>query len=271
MKLNIFDSHVHSDNSPDGCHSVTYLCEKALEKGVMGFAVTDHFECDVAAEEQYETRLRQSIFEIGVAQATFGRSVRLTRGVELAQGHLYPAAASQALGLTSYDVVLGSVHSLEKGKPLSRVDFNDPAVVVSKVLEQYYQAQYDMVLWGQFDVLAHLGYPERFLWGKYRIPLQDDCCKEMVDAILRQLIADGKGLEVNTFGLRAGLGKPVPERSVLRRYRELGGELVTLGSDAHSADHLAADFDLAMDLLLEVGFRYFTFYSQHKPVMLRIL
>lgn len=58
---------------------------------------------------------------------------------------------------------------------------------------------------------------------------------------------------------------------MLRRYRELGGELVTLGSDAHSADHLAADFDLAMDLLLEVGFRYFTFYSQRKPVMLRIL
>lgn len=64
MKLNIFDSHVHSDNSPDGCHSVTYLCEKALEKGVMGFAVTDHFECDVAAEEQYETRAAPIHFEI---------------------------------------------------------------------------------------------------------------------------------------------------------------------------------------------------------------
>lgn len=270
MKLNIFDSHTHSDNSPDGNHSVSYLCEKAIEKGIMGFAVTDHFECDLVEEGQ-ATRLRQSAFETELARATFGSSVRIAKGIELAQPQMFPDVAQSILSEISFDVVLGSVHSLEAGKDLFYVDFNDPGVVVTDILEGYYQANLDLAQWNGFDSMAHLGYAERYIWGKYRIPFRYERYMDLIDETLRTLIHNGKALEVNTSGYRYGLGHSTPDRAVLARYRQLGGELITLGSDAHLAQDIGADFNVAMDLLLDLGYEYFAFYKDRKPVMLKLL
>ncbi len=271
MKLNVFDSHTHSDNSPDGSHAISYLCEKAMEMGIMGFAVTDHFECDAVEEEGYDTRLRQSVFETELAQSTFGGEIRLAKGIELAQPQMFPDVARDVLSRYAFDVVLGSVHSIEPGKDLCFVDFNDPGVVVADILEKYYQANLDLVQWNGFDILAHLGYAERYVWVKYRIPFRVEPYLERIDQILRTLIQNGKALEVNTSGYRYGLGHSTPDRAILKRYRELGGELITLGSDAHRAQDIGADFNVAMDMLLELGYRYFAFYKDRQPVMLRIL
>ena len=85
------------------------------------------------------------------------------------------------------------------------------------------------------------------------------------------MVETGKGLEVNTSGYRQGLGKTIPVLWIIRDYYQLGGRVVTLGSDAHQASDLAADFDVAMDILTGVGFRYFAFYRQRQPVMLKLI
>ncbi|MEG0541031.1 MAG: histidinol-phosphatase HisJ family protein [Angelakisella sp.] len=271
MKVNLFDSHVHSDNSPDASHAVFYLCEKARENRIMGICVTDHFECDAKDIEAESIGIRQSAFEVERARLTFCRDIKLGKGIELGQGHLHPEIAAKITSSADFDFVIGSVHTLPDGRDFYYLNYDDPDVIISDILEKYYQSQYEMAKWNGFDSLGHMGYPERYIWGNYRIPINNEPYREIIDETLKVLIQNGKALEVNTGALRKGLGKTTADRTVLARYRELGGELITLGSDAHVAQHMADGFDDAMDMLLTLGYRYFAFYSKRKPVMLRIL
>ena len=92
----------------------------------------------------------------------------------------------------------------------------------------------------------------------------------MIDPVLHCLIEHGKCLEVNTAGLKYGLGETNPAKDVLRRYRELGGELLTIGSDAHAPEHIAYDFPVVCEMLHALGFRYYAVFSQRKREMLRL-
>lgn len=268
MKLNLFDSHVHSIQSHDGHSTLEELCARALDRGVMGVCVTDHFECDIPSQQaDIEKTLEEAV---RLQEKNKGR-IRLTRGVELGQGHLLPETASQVLDRLDFDFVLGSVHCADPGQDIGEINFNDPGVTVSQVLERYFQSSYQMAKWGRFDVMAHLGYPERYIWGKYRIPVSFAPYEDVIQSTLKLLVETGKGLEVNTSGYRQGLGKTIPVLAILKRYYQLGGRIVTLGSDAHRAEDLAADFEVAMDILTGIGFEYFAFYREHQPVMLKLI
>lgn len=271
MKLNIFDSHVHTDSSFDADHSLMYICEKAIQAGIMGIAVTDHYECSDAEKWNCYARIRQSMFQVEKARAAYGGTIRLTKGVEIGDGQRFPVEVNRVMSITDFDFVLGSVHHIDGFGDPYYMDFDDPNVVVTDVLTAYYRDNLAMVKWGGFDSLAHLGYIERYTWGKYRIPTPVAPYMDVIDEILKTLIAKGKALEVNTAGLRQGIAKTHPEAAVLRRYKELGGELITLGSDAHRAEDVGSDMEVAMDLLLDLGYEYFAFYSKREPVMLQIM
>ena len=270
MKVNLFDSHVHSDNSVDGHHAITYICEQAIQNRIMGLAITDHFECDGDVELQ-EKGIRQSAFDLERARTAFGSQIRLSKGIELAQGYRCPEVAQRLLSLTDYDYVLGSIHTDEAGMDYYFADFNQPNLVVGDLLRDYFDMLVKQARWGQFDAMAHIRYPERYIWGRCRIPVDIHPYLEQIEELFRLLIQNGKALEVNTSAFRQGAGGIDPGLDLLTLYRQMGGELITLGSDAHLAQHLTSGFDDAMDMLLKAGFRYFAFYSKRQPVMLRIL
>ena len=92
----------------------------------------------------------------------------------------------------------------------------------------------------------------------------------MTDEILKTLISMGKGIELNTAGLKYGLGWAHPHPEVLKRYRELGGEMITVGSDGHKAEHYAWEFDKAEDILRDAGFKYYAVFRGRKPEFVRI-
>ena len=116
--------------------------------------------------------------------------------------------------------------------------------------------------------MGHLTYPLRYIEGDHGIPVDLSKHQEAIDGIFRALIDSGKALEVNTSGLRQKIGRALPDLPLVRRYRELGGELVTLGSDAHCVEDLGKGIEAGMDLLREAGFRHFAVYEQHKPILL---
>ena len=268
MKLNLFDSHVHSIHSHDGQSTLAEICSRALEKGVMGVCVTDHYECDIPSQQG---GVGEVLREIPPLQEQYKGRLRLTRGIELAQGHLLPDTAAAILDKEEFDFVLGSVHSVSPGEDIALIDFNDPSVRVSEILDQYFQNCYEMAKWGRFDVMAHLGYPERYIWGNYRIPVNFVPYDDVIQETLRLLVSTGKGLEINTSGYRQGLGKTIPVLGIIKRYYQLGGKIDTLGSDAHQAQDVASDFDVAMDILTSIGFQYFAFYRERQPVMLKLI
>jgi len=236
----------------------------------MGLCITDHFECDSQSIDESIQAIKQSLFEAELANTTYGMQVRVTKGIELGQPYAHPDVAEKALSLGKFDFVIGSVHGITDGTDLCLLDFNRPDIVITEVLEDYYKCCVKLAQWNGFDSLAHLGYPERYIWGKCRIPVNIEPYRDLIDEVLNTLIDNGKALEINTSGLRT-IGKTIPDMSIVKRYRELGGELITLGSDAHYAEHLAYGFDDTMDQLLKLGFRYFTVYRNREPLMLRIL
>ncbi|MCI8623275.1 MAG: histidinol-phosphatase HisJ family protein [Provencibacterium sp.] len=270
--LNFFDSHTHSDNSPDGQHSITFMCEKAVEKGLMGIAVTDHCEIDTYEEDGSPMRMLQSVFEVRKAQLAFGGRLMLTAGIELGQPLASPETARQALQMQNYDFVLGSVHR-------TRADLTDyywkdyhsyTEADVKKELDVYFNEVLETVRWGQFDVLAHLTYPLRYMEGRDGAPCSLEPHREIMDEILRALARSGKGLELNVSSLYGEYGRTCPTRETIQRFRELGGEIVTIGSDSHRADRIGQGIAEGMEILSACGFEYFAFYKRRAPRMLRI-
>ena len=118
-----------------------------------------------------------------------------------------------------------------------------------------------------FDVYGHLDYVVRYSPEKSYDPLD---YREMIDEILKLLIKKGKGIEINTAGLKSGLGYVHPHEFILNRYKELGGEMITAGSDAHDRSRVAADFDQAEEALKKAGFKYYAVFRQRKPDFIAI-
>ena len=120
-----------------------------------------------------------------------------------------------------------------------------------------------------FDVYGHIDYVVRYgptknanySWTQYQ---------DVIDEILKLLIENGKGIEINTGGFKYGLGHPNPTEGIIRRYRELGGEIITIGADAHAPQHIGYDFQKVPDILKEAGFEYFTVFKQRKPEFLKL-
>ena len=90
---------------------------------------------------------------------------------------------------------------------------------------------------------------------------------DIIEEILKQVIAHGKGIEMNMSGLKYGLGAPHPQPEIIKRYRELGGEIITIGSDAHAAGNVGGHFNTARDILLSSGFKYYTVFTGRKKEM----
>ena len=93
---------------------------------------------------------------------------------------------------------------------------------------------------------------------------------DIIDEILKLLIEKGKGIEINTGGFKYGLGHPNPTEDIIARYRELGGEIITVGADAHKPEHVAFDFEKVSGILKEAGFSYYTVFKNRKPEFVKL-
>lgn len=260
------DCHNHSACSPDGNDSVAAMCARAKELGLYAYTLTDHCECQ-KFEERYRTRVENAWAQME-GQAPV-KGLRFYRGIELGQPNQDTAGAQAALEGREYDFVIGSIHNIRDFEDFFFLDYaGAPRDYIDSLLTAYWQELLEMIDWGGFDSLGHLTYPLRYIQGDHGIPVDLAEHQEAIDGVFTALVKAGKALEVNTSGLRQKIGCTLPDLPLLKRYRELGGRLVTLGSDAHSAADLAKGIDVGMDVLREAGFTEFALYIQRQPQML---
>lgn len=264
----ISDSHVHSDCSRDANDPTMMMCESAARQGLYSITMTDHCECNVYRTENYDRSIRQSYFEARKAGAVFHSRLNVLAGVELGQPMQDTAAADDILGACDFDFVLASVHSVKNDVDFYDMDYKHADV--NDALQRYFLEILEMIEWGKFDSLAHLTYPWRYIVGEHHIKIDNGQYKEIIDSVLKALIEKHKALEVNTSGLRQKLGETMPDLPVLTRYRELGGKLVTVGSDAHRWADVGSGVERGLSLLLDAGFHHFTVYHHHVPKFLPI-
>lgn len=295
---NQLDLHTHSDNSPDGRHSVTLMCEAALREGIRALAITDHCECNAyihcsedKPEDQrydhYDRRARQSAFEVMKARAVFSGRLLVLCGVELGQPLQDENAARDVLSACPFDFVLMSLHNLAGRQDFYYLDYSLPENQPLILLKQYFDELLRMAEICDYDALAHMTYPLRYMTGIHGIAVNLRDFSEEIDAILKTLVRRGKALEINTSGLfppaaeeeeeeasslpnGGALGELFPSPWIIKRFRELGGEYVTVGSDAHNADDIGRGFVEAVQAAEEAGFANLTLYQRREPVLIKI-
>lgn len=259
------DCHNHSDRSPDGHQPIEAMLARAKELGLYAYTLTDHCECN-EYEEKYRERAARAWQAMEDALPPQG--LRFYRGIELGQPMQNLPGAQEAVA-REYDFVIGSLHNLRGREDFyymdaAGMDMED----VHRRLEEYWDELLEMIAWGGFDSLGHLTYPLRYIQGVHGVRVDMGRHEEKVDEVFSALIAKGKALEVNTSGLRQELGETMPGLSLLKRYRALGGRLVTLGSDAHCTGDLGRGIDEGMELLKAAGFTEFAVYEKRRPVLL---
>ncbi len=272
MYYTLFDSHTHTDNSPDAHHSAMMLCEAAVSRGLSGIAITDHCDMQDFESDNFAMRIRQSYFETLKAKSVFGGALAVCSGIELGQPLEAPDKADSLLSGYSFDFILCSLHAL-RGFPDFCFSYyaNYSVRQLNVIFDEYLRQLIKTIRWGRFDSLAHLTYPLRYMINRDGETVELQRHAAMIDEALLLLIHTGKALEINTSGLRGSLGETLPPQSIVRRYRELGGELITIGSDAHLCGDVGAGIGDAMQLASDAGFRYFAFYKERRPQMYKLI
>ena len=222
------------------------LCRGALDKGLSALCITDHYDdwslFDPAA---YASEYRE-------ARDAYAGRLELLLGVELGEGHLAPERSAALLQAALFDFVLGSCHYIEGQPDFYVIKYSDEAHC-RQLIGAYLNELPRMIAWGGFDVLGHLTYPLRYMAGRDGFDVDFLWAEDRVRAVFRALIESGRGLEVNVSGLRAG-SFAMPDLPLLKLYRECGGEIVTVGTDAHRAEDVGAHVADGYELLRAAGF-----------------
>ena len=270
MYKNIVDLHVHTDNSFDGNHSATFFCEKAEVLDLRAIAFTDHCEVDqFRTDLEYEKRIFQAFFEVAKVRSAFKGKMIVLNGIELGQPAFDIETAEDIIARYDYDQIIGSVHNLRGGEDFYFME-NLSISEAKDLLKQYFDEIIIMLEWGNFDVLAHLTYPLRYFYSKSNLEIDLSEFEEQIEKILKLTAEKGIALEINTAALRQPLNKLSPELDIIRKFKEMGGRYVTVGSDAHFAEHLAADIEKAYEVALEAGFECITFFQKRTPMLMKI-
>ena len=270
MFKNIVDLHVHTDNSFDGNHSATFICEKAEFLDLRAVAFTDHCEVDKYKNDvQNERQVFQTFFEIAKVRSAFRGKLIVLNGIELGQPTYDIESADNILSHYDFDEVIGSIHNLRGGEDFYYMK-DLTMEEATQNLKFYFDEIIELLKWGNFDVLAHLTYPLRYFYSQSGLKIDLNNFKKQIDEILFLTAKKDKALEINTAGMRQPIGKLAPEVDIVKRFKELGGKFVSVGSDAHFAEHLAADIDVAYSAALEAGFNSITFFQKRTPMQMKI-
>lgn len=260
------DYHIHSNCSPDGCLTVAEMTRAAIERGLDEICMTDHVDPfhwrDRSPCTDFDWAGLKAQFD--EAQALYGDRIAIKLGCELGDAP-YDFARSEHLLSTApeLDFIIGSVHLAGEAQDWLDLYFirADGDAYYHAVIESYLDELEKVARWGKCSVLGHLTLPLRYINENYHRGLTFDAHRDHVAEILRIAIANGIGIECNT---NRG-NEPLPGPSILRLYRDLGGEIITLGSDAHSAESVGCAIALRQELLRECGFRCFTTFTKGRP------
>lgn len=265
--MNIYDTHTHSIHSFDGNHSVEKMCESAILIGAKGICISDH--CDIGmkdydllsfAEKQYNDTLDY--------KNKYAGKIDLLLGIELGQAIYDKKISNHILEKYNYDFVLGSIHNLDNMEDFYFLDYKK--YDVENLLKDYFLAILELAKWDVTDSIAHLTYPLRYIVAREHIDVDISKYYDIIDEIFDTIIKNNKALELNVSGLFMDMKDTLPNKSLIKRFHDMGGKYVTVGSDSHYYDKICNGIDLGLDILKECGFDYYTIFKNRNPVLIEI-
>lgn len=263
------DYHTHSNCSPDGYVPMLEMAEAAVKSGLSELCLTDHCDLVGLEGERYDDYDWQPVLrQREELLALYGSRLKLPLGLEFGSSHVDHDAARRILSQPGLDFVIGSVHnrSLQSGGEDFYLGRYTSPRVCYEALDDYFASLELLAPLDTYDVLGHVIYPLRYMTARDGQAVPLDRYMERIRRILRLAVEKGRGMELNTWTGKT-LRDWVP---VLELYRECGGEVVTVGSDAHIPAGVGRGVPEAYELLLETGFSYVATYRDRKPQMIKI-
>jgi histidinol-phosphatase (PHP family) len=239
------------------------MAEAAQAQGLEGLAFTEHAEW-YPEDPAYDYLDLDAYFsDLKNVRSQFGDRLEILAGIELGNPHDFPGQVNKLLRRYRFDLVIGSVHWLGGQAGWERPAF---ARGIRDAYRRYFDELIVMVEHAEFDVLGHLDLVRRDSWALFGHTMELAPFEAKIRHALRRLVETGRGIEINTSGLHKGLGKPLPNLQVLQWYHELGGEILTFGSDAHHPEHIAFGFDRAREIARAAGFERVARFRDRKVV-----
>lgn len=260
------DFHTHSSHSGDSTASMEAMIASALQKGLTHLCFTEHNDFNYPISEDcpegmFDLNVDAYLYELLQLREKYKEKLQLLFGIELG---LMPEVFRQNAVLAKsyeYDFIIGSTHICHGKDPYYPPYFQGRSD--REAFEEYFVSILENIKKFQnFDVLGHIDYVVRYSPDKDANYSCSDYT-DLIDTILRTLIENEKGIEINTSAYARGILQDVhPCFDILKRYKELGGEIITIGSDAHHPENIASGFPYAEEVLKKAGFNYYTLFEK---------
>lgn len=261
------DSHVHSKFSADSREELENIFERAVELGLDEITITDHMDfADDEKDDLFVFDVEEYCRTLYAYRQKYKNKLNIKVGVEVGiQPHLY-GRYEPILKAGCWDFIIGSSHSVD------HIDVGHNEIYLKyKTKDEVHRRYFETILenldiYDDISVYGHLDFIRRYGGGVHKDHkiIDLELHKDLIDKILKKLIEKNIGIELNTSGIRYGVNDFHPCREIVLRYKELGGKIITIGSDAHKAEDVAKDFDKAKKLLKDLGFKQFCTFTNRK-------
>lgn len=258
------DYHVHTSFSDDSEYPMEEAVKRAIALGLDEICFTEHIDYGVKTDENCDCAAYQK--EIERCRKHFGDDITIRMGIEFGMQVHTISQYEETLKQYPFDFVILSCHQVEDQ------EFWNQTFQPGRTQEEYNRRYYEEILqvirrYENYSVLGHLDMIRRYdKAGEY--PFEK--VRDLVEEILKTVIAQGKGIEVNTSCFRYGLPDLTPSREILTLYRNMGGKIVTIGSDSHREDHLGAKIKEMHRELKALGFDSVYTFEKMEPIACRL-
>ncbi|SFG42306.1 histidinol-phosphatase (PHP family) [Lachnospiraceae bacterium C7] len=265
----LWDSHMHSFFSGDSDSPMENMILEAINKKLPGICFTEHLDYDYPdSPDMFLLDLNKYKNEFYLLKEKYISKIQINFGIEIGLQPHISDKNNNVIKNYPFDFVIGSSHVVHGFDPYYSTFFT------GKSEDEAYREYFESILenldaFTNFDVYGHIDYVVRYGPNKNRF-YNYQKFSDIIDEDLRKIISLGKGIEINTGGFKYGLGHPNPTEDIIKRYKELGGEIITLGSDAHKPEHIAYDFNKLSSILVNAGFKYYTVFHNRKPHFIKL-
>ncbi|AOR24552.1 histidinol-phosphatase HisJ family protein [Clostridium taeniosporum] len=262
-----YDYHMHSNFSADSQTPMEDMIKKSIELGLKEICFTDHVDYDILENPNVKIDYNKYFEDLNFYKNKYKNKITIKKGIEMGLQTQVLDRCSNEIKENDFDFVIGSIHTIDRYE-LCKGGFHK-GKTQHETYEGYYKRLLEIInLYDDYSILGHVDLIKRY--GNYDTILKDELFFDYLEAILKKVIHSGKGIEINTSSFRYNLPDLTPSKNIIKMYKDLGGEILTIGSDSHNPTQIANKFNYIHDVLGSMGYKYICKFNKMKPEFIKI-
>ncbi|MGM0875598.1 MAG: histidinol-phosphatase HisJ family protein [Bacillota bacterium] len=261
----LMDYHHHTNHSFDSNALMEEVCKEAIKKDIKEICFTEHFSLNPVVPTYGHMDFEKYFYDIQECRDKFQDQLIIKAGIEICEPHQLMDEYVDEFKQLELDFILGSVHNINNDR-LRKFLANKTS---RSAYSEYFTEVYNMVCYADIDVIAHLDLLKRYAINTIG-NFDFNEFKDQLASILEKAIERNIGIEINTSGLRGELNESLPSFNVIQLYKDLGGEILTIGSDSHSAETVGSHLFEAIKMAKECGFKSIFKFENRNPIAVNL-